>query len=315
MSILITYDDGVRIPDVMAGTVLLTPKETPLYSGFRKTKASQTLHEFMEKTLSTFSDNAVPEGASFGTPAQSRPVRRTNITQIFEKVYQVSSTEQWVHHYDTSDVLAGQQQDKLMEIATDIELALLKGSIASGNNAGASARRMAGLLNYITTNATAVNSGTKLTESLYGDMCQLIHDGNGSTIGAGQGNIDEVYTCSRLKRVISSFTADNTKNVQANDRRLVVSTDVIVNDFGMQKLFIHRQMPSTTNSDAAVLFLNRRLNAVAIGDPVHVLSKEEVAQTGHSGKGVIRGELTCEITESLQGQVTGLDTGFPDNGN
>ena len=139
-------------------------------------------------------------------------------------------------------------------------------------------------------------------------MIQMIYDGNGTTIGSGIGNIDEVYMGSRLKRVISSFTASNTKNVNAEDRRLIASTDVVVNDFGMQKLFIHKQMPSTTNSNATVLFLNKNLNAVAIGDPVHFLNKEEVAQTGHSGQGVIRGELTIEVTESMQGQVTGLDT-------
>ena len=308
MSILITYDNGNRVPDVMAGTILLTPTKTPLYSGFRKTEAGQTLHEWQEKTITTFQDNAIPEGATFGSETHDVPNRRTNITQIFERVYQVSSTEQWVKHYDTDNQYATQQKNNMIGIATDIELALLKGSIASGNGAAASARRLGGLLNYITTNATSVNSGTKLTESLFGDMLQLIWDGDNSTYGGAE--IDEIYTCAKLKRVISQYTVGNTKNVEADDKRLTNKTDVIETDFGIHKLFIHRQMPSTTNSNATVLFLNRQLNAVAVGDPVRDLSEKEVAQTAHAGKGVIRAELTMETTESLQGLVDTLDTGF-----
>jgi hypothetical protein len=125
------------------------------------------------------------------------------------------------------------------------------------------------------------------------------------------GTIDEVFTGARLKRVISAYTAGSTKNVQSNDKRLVNAVDVYESDFGVLKLFMHRDMPATTNSNAAVLFLSRKNNCVAVGEPLHILSKEEVAQTAHGTKGVIRGELTLEVKGELhQGKVSGLDTSF-----
>lgn len=306
MAILVTYDDGNRLEDVLNYVIHLAPMETPLFSGLSKTKAYNTLHQWPEYAgNTTYADNASVEGASFGSATQTVPARLTNITQIFEKVYNVSSTEQWVKGAGVDNMLTFQQKEMLKEIGTDIEHAILRGSKASGN--GSTARRLAGLLNYITTNATAVASGTKLTESFFNGMLEMVYSDGPAPVGT----IDEVYVGARLKRVISAYTAGQTKNVQANDKRLIFANDVVESDFGMLKLFMHRDMPSTTNSDATALFLSRKRNSIAIGEPVHILSKEEVAQTTHGTKGVIRGELTLEVkAESHQALASGLDTSF-----
>ncbi len=131
-------------------------------------------------------------------------------------MYGVTSTERWVKSAGIDDQLAFQRYTAMTMIGTDIELALLRGSVASG--ASGTARRLAGVLNYVTTNATAVASGTKLTESFFGGLSEMAY-------GTG-GRPDEVYVGFRLKRIIASFTAGSTKTVAQADKRLTNVVDV-----------------------------------------------------------------------------------------
>jgi len=304
MAILMTYDDGNRLEDVLLFVVHVSPMETPLFSGLAKGRAYATLHEWPEYAVnSSYVDNAQIEGTSFASATNTAPSRLFNTTQIFTKTYDVSSTEQWVKGAGINNMLTFQQQEMLKELATDIEHAILRGSRATGN--ASTARRLAGLLNYITTNATAVVSGTKLTESFFNGVLEDIY-GN-----APVNTVDEVYVGARLKRVISAYSYGQTKNTFAEDKRMVNALDFYESDFGALKVFLHRDMPSTTNSDASVLYLSSKRNKIAIGEPVHILSKQEVSQTTHGTKGVIRGELTLEVTAEIhQGVISGLNTSF-----
>jgi len=299
-----TYDDGNRLEDVLLFVVHVSPMETPLFSGLAKGRAYATLHEWPEYAVnSSYVDNAQIEGTSFASATNTAPSRLFNTTQIFTKTYDVSSTEQWVKGAGINNMLTFQQQEMLKELATDIEHAILRGSRATGN--ASTARRLAGLLNYITTNATAVVSGTKLTESFFNGVLEDIY-GN-----APVNTVDEVYVGARLKRVISAYSYGQTKNTFAEDKRMVNALDFYESDFGALKVFLHRDMPSTTNSDASVLYLSSKRNKIAIGEPVHILSKQEVSQTTHGTKGVIRGELTLEVTAEIhQGVISGLNTSF-----
>lgn len=166
------------------------------------------------------------------------------------------------------------------------EHAFIRGSIASGD--GSTARRMAGALNYITTNATTVASETKLTESFFNGLGELIYN---------QGGVpDEVYVGARLKRIISSFSANSVRNVASDDQRLVLSTDVYESDFGMMKIFLCRdQLTSSTATGNSLMMIQNRSFRMAVGAPVAVKDEAEVAQTVHGTNGVVDGELTLEV--------------------
>jgi len=284
MAVLITYNDGNRLEDVMRMVVQVTPTDTPFMSGIAKTRASNTFHQWPEDTLSTRSDNAQPEGKTYAYGTRTAPTRLHNICQIFDKTYNVSRTERKVAGAGVDDMGLYQKQKALMEIATDIEHALLRGSIASGNTAGASARRLAGALNYVTSNETAVASGTKLTESFFNGLSELSWEDGGK--------VDEVYVGSRLKRVISSYTAGTTKNLQAADKRMIFATDVYESDYGLTKIFTARDM-LTGDLTAGILVIDSKKFKMAILDPVHVVT--DVAQDMDGTKGVIVGEVTLEV--------------------
>jgi len=283
MAVLVTYDDGNRLEDVMAMVIQLSPTDTPFVSGIAKTKATNTYHQWPEDTLASRGDNAVIEGADFSYGTVTAPSRISNVTQIFTKTFHVSSTERWIKGAGVDDMYLYQQQKALMEIANDIEHAFIRGSRASGN--ASTARRMAGAINFITTNATTVASGTKLTESFYNGLAELCW-------GEG-GRPDEVYVGAKLKRVISSYTAGATKNVASDDKRLTLAVDVYESDFGVQKIFLARDMVTGTNGNGLIMIENRKFK-MAIGEPVNILPETEVAQDGNGAKGVVRGELTLE---------------------
>lgn len=296
MSVLVTYDDGNRLEDVMKMVIQLSPTDTPFISGIQKTKASNTYHQWPEDTLASRGDNATVEGASFSYGTVTAPSRISNLTQIFEKTFHVSSTERWVKGAGVDDMYLYQQQKALMEIANDIEHAFIRGSRASGN--ASTARRMAGALNFITTNATAVASGTKLTESFYNGLAELCWDQGGRP--------DEVYVGAKLKRVISSYTAGATKNVASSDKRLTLAVDVYESDFGVQKIFLARDMLTGTNANGIMMVENRKFK-MAIGEPVNTLPESEVAQDTNGTKGVVRGEMTLEVLgERQNAKATGL---------
>ena len=269
-------------------------------SGIGKTQANNTVHQWPEVTLTTRADNAIAEGAAFGAAGSRIPLRRTNFTQIFEKVYGVTSTERWVKSAGVDDQLAFQRYTAMTMIGTDVEQALLRGSIASG--ASGTARRLAGVLNYVTTNATTVASGTKLTESFFGGLSEMAY-------GKG-GRPDEVYVGYRLKRIIASFTAGSTKTVAQADKRLTNVVDIYEDDLGQKKVFLSRDMLSAAAGSSLAL-LDIRKFKMAIGEEIHDLPIQEVAQTIHGIQGVFRGELTLEVLAEQHSAIDlGLDTVF-----
>jgi len=300
MAILKTYDDGNRLEDVMKMVITITPTDTPFMSGIKKKKANNTWHQWPRDVLTTRQDNAVVEGNTFATATHTPPTRSGNVTQIFEKSIDVSSTERWVKQAGIDNMYDYEKNKKIKEISTDVEHALLRGSLNTGNNSVA--RRLAGVLNYISTNISAVASGTKLTESFFCGMLQLCWNAGG--------NPNEVYVGGFLKRVISSYTAGSTRNVDSDDKRLTNAVDVYESDFGLIKTFLCRDMLTGAANCSIIIIENSRW-AMAMGEEIHELPKEEVAQTKHGKTGEIRGELTLEsLAEEANAQVTGLDQSF-----
>jgi len=243
---LITYQDTARAEDVVPVVTNVSPSETPLLSGLSESTATQTLHEYLEDTLSAGSDNAAAEAADFTVTDLTAPTRKNNIVQMFLTNIQVSSTETLVKtHY--GDPLEYQIAKMMKKHALDIELALMAGSRASG--ASGSPRRMDGVINSITTNATTRASGSSLGEDIYNDIMEMIYNQTDEVA-------DEVYVGATLKRDISGFTAGATKFLEVEDRRLIRNVAVYEGDFGIQKIFLHRYVPNGANAKMLVAIRN-----------------------------------------------------------
>lgn len=297
---LITHMDTSRAEDVVDLITNVAYKTTPLYSGLAESTATNTLHEWLTDTYATSADNAVVEGSDATTVDLTQPSRSNNVVQGFRKVLTVSDTERAVNVYGANDPYTYQMQKGMVELARDIEKALMAGTRASG--ASGTARRLSGVIACISTNATARNSGTSLSETEFNDIMAGVWNS-----GTDQ-YADEVYVGSYLKRVITGYTAGSTKFIQSEDKRLTNSVDVYEGDFGIHKIFLHREIPTAAGS-AAIVALNSNKWRVAYLQgrrPQHI----PLSKTGSSTKGMIEGELTLEsLNEASSAKRTGYFVG------
>lgn len=213
---LISYMDASRREDLINIVSNVSPKETPLLSGLPDGKgATQTLHEYATSEFASAADNAAAESRAFTVADLTQPSRASNNCQIFVDDLSISGTEAKVD--GVTNAWDYQIDKNLAEHAKDIELAIMAGSRASGSSG--TARRMTGIINALTTNASTRNSGASLGETTFNDIMELIWSSTNQVA-------TEVYTGATLKRDISGFTGGSTKNVDADDKRLVRSVDV-----------------------------------------------------------------------------------------
>lgn len=232
-----TYPDVARRESLLDVMNMLEPTDTQLLSGLAQSTATNTLHEWTIDTLEAVGDNAQAEGADAPADASNDPTRPQNITQIFAKTAKVTGSENAGNLKRVGGQrMARELSKKMKALKNDIEYALVRGSIASGvaSTSAASARRLKGVKNWITTNAVN-HSGATLTEDVLNTTFQLQWD---------QGAMaDAVYTSMKGKRRISGFTAGATKQIESKDRRLVLAVDVYQSDVAkMVKLFPHRHV-------------------------------------------------------------------------
>ena len=92
MAIYVHYDDSNLLQDVTRMVLQRDPFDHPFFSGTKKAKATQPIHQWVEDTLRNPTDNAQAEGRAFTYGTLVSPVRITNLTQILERPFSVSRT-------------------------------------------------------------------------------------------------------------------------------------------------------------------------------------------------------------------------------
>lgn len=289
----LTYDAVGNKEDLSDVITNISPTETPMFSTFGKVKAESTYHEWLTDSLANAADNAYIEGADYTFVKVAARERLGNYTQIFVTPVEVSDTQRVVLKAGVEDEFAYQMAKKLKEHARDIEKALVTGT----GNPGASgtARRLKGVLEWISTNVTT-GSGTgneALTETMFNDTLQKIWDQGGQP--------DTAWVNGFQKRQISSFSANSTKYVEADEKKLTATVAVYDSDFGRIKIVLDRFMDADK-----VVITQTDLWKVAVLRPT---KKIDVAKVGSSTRAVIETELTLESrNEKGSGKITQLTT-------
>ena len=282
-----TYQDTSRREDLLDIIQDVSPDDNPLSTMLGSSTASQTLHEWVEDYLSRPTTvSAAIEGASASYSDLTQPARRNNITQIISTTYRVSGTERKVDVAGMSDPFEYQADKALKDWKNQIEYALIRGSRASGDSGVA--RQMAGIQNIVTSHYTARNSGTSLSETEFNDMVFDVANDVGSN-----DVFDMVLTTLRLRQKISTFTAGSTRYVDAKDKRLTRPVMVYESDFGVHRIFGHKDVTATAATPGPyVLGLKEDKWKVAyLRKPERIL----LAKDGDRDNGQIVGELTLEF--------------------
>ncbi|MFZ5845668.1 MAG: SU10 major capsid protein [Patescibacteria group bacterium] len=267
--------------DVLTDT---TPDDTPVATLLGTTTAQNTYHEWPEDYITPpASVTYAAEGAAATYTALTQPGRRGNITAIITETFRVSGTERSTKIAGMSDPLDYQAAKALKTWKMKQEFGLINGAIASG--ASGTARQMAGLMNVITTIATARNSGTSLSETELNDMVE------DSVNQVDVGNtFDLVLVPFGLKRKIDSFTAGGTKYYDQEDQRLVYPVMVLETSGGRHRVMWDRYVMASAGS---VHFLGIREDHYKIAY-LRKPFREMLAKDGDRENGQIVGEFTLE---------------------
>jgi hypothetical protein len=283
-----TYVAVGNAEDVSNIITNISPKETPMTSRFGRTKAVATVHSWLEDALALPVDNAQPEGGPLIVLSPTPRLPKMNYTQIVEKGYEVTRTQEVVLKHGVRTELGYQMTKASRELALDIERAIITQAAGSLGIVGAPTRIMTGLPGFITVNNIA--AGGPLTETMLNDAIQAAWESGG--------NPTTVYMSATNKRVASGFSNTERQRDQ-NDKRITKTIRYYESDFGTVEFIPHRLVPTST-----VFVVDPSFCKLAYLDPIH---REIPAKTHDTKKAVLLGELTLEVrADAAHAKITGI---------
>lgn len=286
---------GKELRESLLNEILdLSPKDTPLYTRLKKSKATQSIHSFLDDRVSrSSSSGAVAEGATTTYSDQVSPRRNVNYVQEIEKSVSVTQKQSDSESAGYKDPYEYFKSKQMAAWKMSAEWSIIHGTGISGGSG--SAWEMNGLRKVITTNFVSYASGTSLTEARFNDILELMYD------DVTDDTVD-VFVNIKLKRQISSFTASNTKNIEAGNNKIINRIDVYESDVASTvRLNSHRDLAST---NMTLIAMQMKAFAVAhMREPEH----QERAKVGAFDQGAIYGSLTLEYrNERAAVLATGL---------
>lgn len=277
----------------------VAPESTPFSSNIGKAKAKAIVHEWQTESLATPAANSALEGDDVGTlDAPNLTVRVKNICQIFRKTGGVSETQDAVDLAGRANELDRQKVLKGLELRRDMEFAALADS-ASVEEAGATTRKMAGALGWITSNDSrgaggadgGYNSGTGLVAASTAGTQRAFTEAQVKAVRAtafsNGGKATQAYMSATHKQQFSAFTgiADIRKEVKGNNQATIVAAaDIYVDDFGEIAL-----IPVEYGLTRDCLLIDPKMWAIATLRPVQ---SRPLAKTGDNEKFLITAEKT-----------------------
>ena len=281
-----SYDNpqttGSMREDLLDVITNISPKDTTFVTGLKVGRAKATTHEWLKDVLPTRGSKASVEGAATSYGDLVAPTRVANYVQQIECTWQISDIAIATTHAGMKDLLSNEVAKAAAQWKNALEYDAINGTGATGSEGVAAT--MKGALEFISTNSDD-KSAAALDETDYNDLAQDIYDAGGDP--------KETYVAGHLKRKISSFTGNATKNVEASDKRLINSIDVYVSDFGMQKILLNRDIPAGSDTDT-LMMIDPKLWSLAYLINPHT---EERAKDGSRVNGVIIGAVTLVCKE------------------
>lgn len=304
-----SYDIVGDREDLIDAIYNISPSETPAINMIGKGKAEAVYHEWQTDALAAAGDNKVIEGDEATNDASTATSRLGNYTQISDKVAVITGTTEAVKKAGRAKEMAYQMAKRSLELRTDMEYAVcgINNARVAGN--ASTARELASMESYITTNTSAGSGGSDptgdgtdartdgtqraFTEDLLKTVCQSIYAAGGkpSVLMVGAYN----------KRVVSSFTGNATRMNDAMDKKLVATIDVYVYDFGTLRVVPNRIQRSRT-----AFVLEPEKWKIAYLRP---FVQWELSKTGDTEKRQLLVEYTLEAcNEAASGVVADLTT-------
>ena len=271
----------------------ISPEDTPLFSRISRTSATAVTHEWLEDTLGEPRVNKQPEGYTYTTEAVSPRTRLNNYTQIMHRGIHVTQTQEVVLKYGVRSEMAYQMQKTLKELAFDCEQALIQQDTKMLGSMD-EARQFGGLPYWVVTNNF---TASKLT-------FDEINNALEQTWNVG-GKPSVLLVSPRSKRIISTFTAGNTKYMEGNKtHRLTQMISVLETDFGTLQCLVDRFMPDDTIYGLSPEYMKKAF--------LRPFRQGDLPEVSDMHRKYVKGEWTLEMrAEKAHFKISGLDGAIP----
>ena len=290
--------DAVGIREDLSDVITnVSPEETPFFSACKKTKATNTYHEWMTDTLRSSAANAHIEGDATTASARVATTRLGNYTQILKGAVNIPDTDEGLSKAGRARELAYQVVKLGKEIKKDIEKALFDNNARDAGASGATARELAGLPSWIVTNideagdaTAATGDGTDArTDGTAAAFSQTRFDGVMQSIWEEGGYPDKVYLSAYQMNIALGFTGMNNQRSTigasvGGTNAVINAVDVYVTPWGTVEF-----VPSRENRGRDVFVLQSDMFEVAT---LRGMKSTQLAKTGDSTTRQIVTELT-----------------------
>ncbi len=285
---------------------MITPTDTPFYTGAGKDKAESKHPEWEYETLDTPADNAQPEGNEYNFDAVTPPTRVGNYTQIFTKTFIFSGTQQAVSNAGNAEKKAHEMMKKGKAIKKDIEFSILSNTASTNSDP----RRSGGLPTWLTSNVSR-GAGGGANGGFVGGVTTVETTGNlrawskaltdtvlQSCYNSGA-NVTTVIVSPYNKGVFATFMSDtNVANqrhpVQAGQKIAIIGTaDIYESPWGPVEVVPNRVMSGSASLARRVYAVDWDMLSWSALRPIQ--EDPDVAKTGDAQKGVLLAEGCLKV--------------------
>lgn len=226
-------------------------EDTPFLSMLKREKVDTPFAEWLADQFAAGAANKVEQGNNASIVAVTAPDRYSNRTQISEKTFGITGTQEVSNKAGNQSEVNYQLAKKMVELKKDMEFGGLQNTTAIAAAAGV-APQTRGMLGWVATNtdigATGVNpaplsntaptDGTlrTFTETIFKSVLQKMFD-SGADISGTYALIP-----SALRGTFDGFLAGQTRFDKAEDKELHATLEVYIGPFGRVKAVNARHM-------------------------------------------------------------------------
>jgi hypothetical protein len=270
-------NDVIKIADELLKVTAVATNTLTVVRGYASTTAAAIADQ--AKVEFQFSEGV--EGADARAARYKARAQKSNKTQIFDDTVQLSGTAQAVTQYGISDLYEYEKQKKQLELALQLEKALINGvAYESGN-----VRQMAGVRSFIQSNVTDAAAGA-VSATLLNDSLQSIYEKGGFASG---GNF-KIMVPAKQKRAISAIDNNKLYITQAENSRGQV-VDQFVSDFGQFEIVLNNNLDA---KELLIVDTNRMAVRPLVG---REFFHKYMGDQGDYVTGTLVGEYTLEFKQ------------------
>lgn len=300
----------------------IAPTDTPFMNGIAKTSASQVYHEWQTDTLDDVAVNRSIEGDDPTAKTFTASVRLGNYCQISQKTVIVSGTSISSDQAGRANELSYQVAKRGKELKRDMERALVSNQASSAGGAG-TARSLASVESWLSTNKTSEGTGTAQTtpgfsggtvaaptdSSVAGTFEKATLDAVIKECYVEGGEPTVIMVDPHNRTIVSGFTGISTLETNANmndNVALIGAIDFYKSNFGILKVVPNRFMRSAKWGDSvsSALILDMDYWSCAM---LRDIQMHELAKTGDNEKRQMLAEYTLvSRNEAASGKVSDL---------